>query len=112
MTKEEFEAEFIRALTTYYFPAWGHLPYDEIESLARIARKAAEPLFEEIEKLREPEEDKIGIIKRLEDLLFKAESERTYWFDRYSLEMAKNLKLTERINILERRPEDDQSKEE
>lgn len=99
MTKEEFRT----SLESFFL--WKQ-PDEEIAPIIEAASLAAEPLFEEIEKLRESEEDKIEIIKRLENLLFKAENDRTYWFDRYSLEMAKNLKLTERISLLERRPED------
>jgi hypothetical protein len=61
-------------------------PYpDGVARLVEIATSAAEPLLDYIEKLEKSEEDKINIIKDLEDKLFNAESDRTYWFDKYSL---------------------------
>jgi hypothetical protein len=127
MTREEFRIKFSQAVgeddtdlfeikesrdpSTLVFQQQVELSFKGLDTLTNIAEVVAESLFEEIEKLRESEEEKIQIIKRLEDLLFKAENDRTYWFDRHNIELARNVRLVERINNLERRPEDDQSKE-
>jgi len=87
MTREEFRANLIKA-------EWE----DYIVALVMVE---SEPLFEEIEKLEESEEDKIEIIKDLDGCLLRAENDRTYWFDRYNLERATNIRLKTRIKELE-----------
>lgn len=53
-----------------------------------------------IKKLEESEEQKISRIKDLEDLLFKAESDRTYWFDMFGQEKHVTLEMANEIERL------------
>lgn len=93
MTKEEFKKKYLEEVDKTDFPVWdwrdGCLSYEDLGDLAELAWTL---LGGEIEKLEESEEDKIKIIKDLEDQLFKAQSDRTYWFDLYNLETAKLIK--------------------
>jgi hypothetical protein len=95
MTKEEFRIKFStdvaendtelfevresRDPVTFMFQRDVELSFKGLDTLTNIAENAAEPLFEEIEKLR---------------------ADKTYWFDKYGVEVHKTLDMEKEIQSL------------